>query len=162
MTPFRGQFPEMFLALISLLLYCLITSSCLILCNPMDYSPTRLHCPWGSPGKNTEVGCHFLLQEIFPTQRSNLGLLYCRQTLYHLSHVSPTSRQLLNGRDYILFISGISVYVVPSTQQGLWYCLMRLSGSWSSVSGGNHFLESLCNFGNALFLLQVSICGQVQ
>ena len=32
------------------------------------------------------MGCHFLLQEIFPTQGSNLGLLYCRQTLYHLSH----------------------------------------------------------------------------
>ena len=24
--------------------------------------PTRHPCPWGSPGKNTEVGCHFLLQ----------------------------------------------------------------------------------------------------
>ena len=29
---------------------------------------------------------HFLLQEIFLTQRSNLGLLHCRQILYHLSH----------------------------------------------------------------------------
>ena len=32
------------------------------------------------------VGCHALLQEIFPTQGSNLGLLHCRQILYHLSH----------------------------------------------------------------------------
>ena len=32
------------------------------------------------------VGCHFLLQRIFLTQGSNLGLLHCRQTLYHLSH----------------------------------------------------------------------------
>jgi len=32
-------------------------------------------CPWDSPGKNTGVGCHFLLQGIFPTQGSNLGLL---------------------------------------------------------------------------------------
>ena len=38
-----------------------------------------------SPGKNTGVGCHFLLQGIFPTQGSNPGLLHCRQTLYHLS-----------------------------------------------------------------------------
>ena len=30
--------------------------------------------------------CHFLLQEIFPTQGLNLGLRHCRQTLYHLSH----------------------------------------------------------------------------
>ena len=34
----------------------------------------------------TGVGCHFLLQGIFPTQGSNLGLPHCRQTLYHLSH----------------------------------------------------------------------------
>ena len=38
------------------------------------------------PAKNTGVGCHFLLQGIFPTQGSNPGLLHCRQTLYHLSH----------------------------------------------------------------------------
>ena len=38
------------------------------------------------PGKNTGVGCHFLLQEIFPTQGLNPGVLHYRQTLYHLSH----------------------------------------------------------------------------
>ena len=43
-------------------------------------------CPWDFPGKNTGAGCHFLLQGIFPTQRSNLGLLHCRQILHHLSH----------------------------------------------------------------------------
>ena len=36
---------------------------------------------WDSPGKNTGVGCHFLLQGIFPTQGSNPGLLHCRQML---------------------------------------------------------------------------------
>ena len=41
----------------------------------------RLQCPWDSPGKNTGVGCHFLLQGIFPTQGSNPGLLHCRQML---------------------------------------------------------------------------------
>ena len=39
-----------------------------------------------SPGKNTAVGCHALLQGIFPTQGSNSGLLHCRQILYYLSH----------------------------------------------------------------------------
>ena len=43
-------------------------------------------CPWDFPGKNTGVGCSFLLQGIFLTQRLNLGLLHCRWTLYHLSH----------------------------------------------------------------------------
>ena len=39
-------------------------------------------CPWDSPGKNTGVGCQFLLQGIFPTQGLNPGVLHCRQTLY--------------------------------------------------------------------------------
>ena len=38
------------------------------------------------PGKSTGVGCHFLLQGIFPTQGENPGLPHCRQTLYYLSH----------------------------------------------------------------------------
>ena len=45
-----------------------------------------LLCPWDFPGKSTGVGCHCLLQRIFPTQGSNPGLLHCKQTLYHLSH----------------------------------------------------------------------------
>ena len=49
-------------------------------------NPARLLCPWSSPSKNTGMGCHFLLQGIFPTQELNLGLLHCRQILYHLSH----------------------------------------------------------------------------
>ena len=53
---------------------------------PPGLQPTRVLSPWDSPGKNTRVGCHFLLQGIFPTQGSNLGLLHCRQMLYPLSH----------------------------------------------------------------------------
>ena len=36
--------------------------SCPTLCDPIRWQPTRLPCPWDSPGKNTGVGCHFLLQ----------------------------------------------------------------------------------------------------
>ena len=54
---------------------------------PRGLQRTRLLCPWNSPGKNTGVGCRFLLQEIFPTQRSNLDFMHCRQILYHLSHL---------------------------------------------------------------------------
>ena len=39
--------------------------SCLTLCNPVE--PSRPLCPWDSPGKKTGVGCHVLLQGIFPT-----------------------------------------------------------------------------------------------
>ena len=52
----------------------------------MFLEPIRLLHSWDFPGKNTEVGCHFFLQEIFPTQGLNPGLPHCRQTLYHLSH----------------------------------------------------------------------------
>ena len=38
--------------------------------------PTRLLCPWNSPGKNTAVACHSLLQGIFPSQGLNPGLLH--------------------------------------------------------------------------------------
>ena len=47
--------------------------------------PGRL-CSWNSPGKNTGVGSHTLLQGIFPIQGSNPGLLHYRRILYHLCH----------------------------------------------------------------------------
>ena len=53
---------------------------------PHGLQPTRLLCPWDSPGKNMAVGSHILLQGIFPIQGSNPGLLDCRQIFYHLSH----------------------------------------------------------------------------
>ena len=54
----------------------------------MDYSlkVSSLLCPWDFPGKNTGVGCHFLLQGIFLTQGSKLHLLCLgigRWILYH-------------------------------------------------------------------------------
>ena len=36
--------------------------SCPTLCDPHRRQPTRFRRPWDSPGKNTGVGCHFLLQ----------------------------------------------------------------------------------------------------
>ena len=57
----------------------LVTQSCLTLCDPIVW-------PWDSPEKNTRVCCHSLFQGIFPTQGSNLGVLHCRQILYHLSY----------------------------------------------------------------------------
>ena len=65
---------------------CLVTQSCPILCNPMDCSLPGSSVHGDSPGKNTGVGCHALLQGIFPTKGSNPGLPHCRQILYCLSH----------------------------------------------------------------------------
>ena len=48
--------------------------------------PHGLYSPWNSPGQNTGVGSLSLLQQIFPTQGSNPGLLHCRWILYKLKH----------------------------------------------------------------------------
>ena len=40
-------------------------------------------CPWYTSGKNTRVGCHFLLQEIVPNQESNPHLLHWQASHYH-------------------------------------------------------------------------------
>ena len=68
--------------ILTLLLLLLSHFSRVQLCVILQTAATRLPRPWDSPGKNTGVGCHFLLQGIFPTQGSNPGLLHCRQTLY--------------------------------------------------------------------------------
>ena len=47
---------------------------------------TRLYNPWNSLGQNTGMGSLSLLQGIFPTQKSNWGLLHCRRILYQLSY----------------------------------------------------------------------------
>ena len=49
----------------------LSAQSCLMLCDPMDCSPPGSSVHVDSPGKNTEVGCCFLLQAPFPIQESN-------------------------------------------------------------------------------------------
>ena len=52
-----------------------------------------------SPGQNTGVGCHALLQGIFLTQGSNSHLPHCRQILYNLSHQrSPLLEWLLSKK----------------------------------------------------------------
>jgi len=55
--------------------------------------------PWDFPGKSTGVGCHFLLQRIFLTHRSNPSLLHCRQMLYCLSHQGSFVIIKFNERD---------------------------------------------------------------
>ena len=69
-------------SLISELRSCITCCCCYLvseLCptlQPHGLQSARLLCPWGFPGKNTGVGCHFLLQGIFPTQGSNPRLLH--------------------------------------------------------------------------------------
>ena len=48
--------------------YLCCSCSVQIFVNPLDRGPTRLLCPWGSPGNNTGVGCHFFSPEDLPDQ----------------------------------------------------------------------------------------------
>ena len=65
---------------------CLVTQLCPTLCDCMDCSLPGYSVHGDSPGKNTGVSCHALLQGIFPMQGSNAGLPHCRWVLYWLSH----------------------------------------------------------------------------
>ena len=59
---------------------------------PFGPQPSMFLCQWDSPGRNTAVGSRSLLQGIFLTQGLNLGILLCRQILYHLPAVKPPGK----------------------------------------------------------------------
>ena len=69
---------------------------------------SKLLCSWNSPGKNTGVGCHFLLQGIFLTQGSNPRLL---RLLYWQGSSLPLRHQ---GNPLRTFISFLSVFLNSS------------------------------------------------
>ena len=71
---------------------CLVAKSCLTLCNRMDCGLLGASVHGDSPVKNTGVGCHALLQRIFPTQGSNQGLPHCRWIFYCVSHQGSPRR----------------------------------------------------------------------
>ena len=72
-----------------------VLQSCLTLCNSMDCSPTDSSVQGDSPGKNTGVGCHALLQGIFPTQGSNPQRCLLHWQTGSLSLVPPGKPQVL-------------------------------------------------------------------
>ena len=75
---------------------CLATKLCLSLLRPHGLQPARLLGPWDFSGKNTGVGCHFLLQGILQTQGSNSPLLSWQADSLPLSHLgSPYSAAYL-------------------------------------------------------------------
>ena len=65
---------------------CLGTKSGPTLLQPHGLLPARLLCLWDFLGKNTEVGCHFLFQVVFPTQRSNLSFFHWQVDSLPMSH----------------------------------------------------------------------------
>ena len=79
---------------------------CVCSVQPHGLYPARLLCPWVFPGKNSGVGCHFLLQGIFLTQGSNpnlLCLLHCQAHSLLLSHQgSPGDRNIYTKKMMVI------------------------------------------------------------
>ena len=67
--------------------------------------PHGLYSPWNSPGQNTRMGSHSLLQGIFLTQGCNPGLPHCREILYQLSHQGSLSSYYVPAFTCITFIN---------------------------------------------------------
>ena len=88
--------------------------SCPILCNP-----ARLLCPWESPGKNTGVGCHFLLQGIFPTQGLNPGLLHVLHGHLGSLPLVPLGKPLSHVRHIHILCNPIPEHFSPGNAESL-------------------------------------------
>ena len=78
---------------------------------------SRLLCPWSFSGKNTGMGCHFPLQEIFLTQGLKPGFLHCRQLLYHWdTREAPPKMMLdLNSSSLVCVLD-----LVPLSKKKIW------------------------------------------
>ena len=89
-----------------------------------SWQPHGLYSPWDSPGQSTAVGSHSLLQGIFPTQGSNLGLPHCRPILSQLNHTVQKWHQKLALRDEALAVSGWVWF--EEEQRNTWYLEMDM------------------------------------
>ena len=126
---------------------CLVSQSCSILCDPTDCSSPGSSVYRDYPGKDTGVGCHALLQGLFPTQGLNPGLPHCRWILYCLSH---------QGSPWNTGVGSLSLldrhFPTQESNWGLLHCrwtLYQLSYQESPVcvifpTGLAHFM-SLCH-----------------
>ena len=96
---------------------CLVNQSCPTLSDPMDCTLPGSSVHRDSSGKNTGVGCHALLQGIFPTQGSNPGLLRCRQFLYWSKLPGKPKN---TGVGSLSLLQGI--FLTQELNQGLLHC----------------------------------------
>ena len=85
----------------------LIRSSFLVVSDSLQLlglQPARFLCPYNFPGKNSGVGCHFLLQGIFPTQGLNPGVL-CLLHCCRILPPEPSVKPVTYGYGYFHFFS---------------------------------------------------------
>ena len=138
----------------------LVAQSCLTLCEPMNCSlPGYFGNPCqDSPGKNTGVDRHSLLQGIFPTQGSNPGLLHCRQILYCLRHQGSPMNCCINKTDY----NPQHLYNLTMAATNVTRLLLWLGDQFPADQHGNHHWSDFWNHSpsaewHAAGLLSVSV-----
>ena len=126
---------------------------------PYGLEPIRLLRPWDFPGKNTGVGCHFLLQGIFLTQGSNPGLPHCRQTLYPLSHLDsilkskdvtlPKKVHLVKAMVFPVVMYGCESWTIKKAEHQridafvLWYWRRLLRVPWTARKSNQSILKEI-------------------
>ena len=111
---------------------------------PRGWWPARLLCLGDSPGQGTGVGCHFLLQEIFVTWGSNLGLLnYQADSL----PTEPPGSSFISLKDHI-FLFWNNYYCLSFTYSCLYYLMNICSPNFKDLPGGADGKVSACNAGD--------------
>ena len=111
---------------------------------PHGLQPARLLCPWDSPCKNTGVGCHFLLQGIFPTQGSNPHLLHWQEDSSALSHLrSP----ILHFTSAKIDCSGIMCYIFSNSNTlSTWWLFVIIKYTQIFLPSKWYIMFSVCLF----------------
>ena len=132
-------------------LMCLVTQLCQTLCDPMDCSLPGSSVHGNSPGNNTGIGCHALLQGIFPTQGSNLGLPHYRW----IFPSEPSGKPKNTGVGSLSLLQGN--FPSQESAQCLLHCRWILF-SWATREA--HVITLLSSFisSESVFVDSFSIC----
>ena len=109
------------------------SEGCLAMSNSLW--PPALYSPWNSPGQNTGVGSLFLLQQIFPTQELNWGLLHCRWILCQLSYqwiLEQNASGRRKGKDHFEMLQRLLFFSTRSVPRRS--CFPRAWPTWGKGS----------------------------
>ena len=102
---------------------CLVTQLCMTLCNPMKCSLPGSSIHGVSPGKNTEMGCHALLQGVFPNQGSNGSPALQVDSVLTKPPGKPISKYPTAEKQIATIIKGVVFYLQPFLPQDMYLCV---------------------------------------
>ena len=132
---------------------CLVTQLCPTLYDSMDCSLLGFSVLGNSPGKNTGVGRHALLQGIYPTQGKKPGVPHCRRILYHLSHQGSPFKLLCESNP-----GQPELHKFPSSQRET-YHFHRVTQSFPLLEWHWHLAPSpVVIAGSTCFISQNVLC----